>query len=309
MAEGYGAVFIAAGAQASMRIGIIGETDEPEGLYYGLKFLIDVRTGKERRLKGRVVVIGGGNVAVDTARTALRVGAKNVQIFYRRSREEMPSLEKDVEEAVEEGIVLNFYWAPKQILHQDGKVTGIEFVRSKTVIGEDGRTHLSLDSESTQVVDCETVIISIGQAPDISFLSKDSQLERSLWGSLEVEENNLATNISGIFAGGDFITGPSTVIEAIASGRRASVAIDKHLQGDKDRVRIVDEKTSTPEDTGLALDEETAEEIPRIRIELEKVEERVSDFREVEKGFSSQEALHEAKRCLRCDLERERMSK
>ncbi len=308
MAEGYQAVFIAAGAQASMRTGIIGEAEDPEGLYYGLQFLMDVRTGKEIRLQGRVVVVGGGNVAVDTARTALRVGAKDVQIFYRRSREEMPSWEKEVEEAVEEGIVLNLYWAPKQILHQDGKVTGIEFVRSKTVVGEDGRTHLSVDYEATQVVDCEAVIIAVGQAPDISFLSKDSQLERSLWGSLEVQENNLATNISGIFAGGDFISGPSTVIEAIASGRRAAVAIDKYLQGDKDRVRIVDEKTSMPEDTGLALDDETDQEMPRIGIELEEAEERISDFREVEKGFSGQEALSEAKRCLRCDLERERMS-
>jgi len=220
----------------------------------------------------------------------------------------MPCWEKEVEEAVEEGIVLNLYWAPKQILHQDGKVTGIEFVRSKTVVGEDGRTHLSVDYEATQVVDCEAVIIAIGQAPDISFLSKDSQLERSLWGSLEVQENNLATNISGIFAGGDFISGPSTVIEAIASGRRAAVAIDKYLQGDKDRVQIVDEKTSMPEDTGLALDEETDQEMPRVRIELEKVEERVGDFREVEKGFSGQEAVRESNRCLRCDLERERMS-
>ena len=153
------------------------------------------------------------------------------------------------------------------------------------------------------MVKAETIIISIGQAPDISFLSKDSQLERALWGSLVVNDNTLSTNISGVFAGGDFTTGPSIVINAIASGRRAALAIDKYLKGEKGRVEIVDEKTVMKEDIGLALDEETQEEKPRIKIQLEKPEERVRDFREVEKGFSKEEAYLEAMRCLRCDLE------
>ena len=146
----------------------------------------------------------------------------------------------------------------------------------------------------------------MGQAPDISFLSEDSQLERALWGSLEVEENRLSTNIPGIFAGGDFTTGPSTVIKAIASGRRAALAIDKHFKGDTGRVEITDEKTSRREDIGLALDEEISEEKPRIRVKLEKPGERVKDFREVEKGYSEEQAQQEAIRCLRCDLEKER---
>jgi NADH-quinone oxidoreductase subunit F len=152
-------------------------------------------------------------------------------------------------------------------------------------------------------VEAEVVIISIGQAPDISFLSEDSQLERALWGSLAVDENTLSTNIPGIFAGGDFTTGPSYVIRAIGSGRRAAIAIDKYLRGDKGRVKIRDEKTAMKEDIGLALEEETLEERPRIKVELEKPQERVRDFREVEKGFTEEEALVEAVRCLRCDLE------
>ncbi|MDY7032786.1 MAG: FAD-dependent oxidoreductase [Thermodesulfobacteriota bacterium] len=304
--EGYNAVFIAAGAQASKRIGIPGEEEGLIGLYYGLQFLSDIKSGKEVKLKGKVIVIGGGNVAFDVARTALRVGAEDVQIFYRRTKEEMPAWEKDIEEALEEGIIINPLWAPKQIIRKDNRVTGMEFVRSRTIIEENGQSHLSIDEASTLTADVDTVIIAVGQAPDISFLSKDSQLERVLWGSLEVDENSLTTNIPGIFGGGDFTTGPSTVIKAIASGRRAAIAIDKYIHGEKGRINIVDEKTSMQEDIGLALDNETTEERPRIQTEMERSEERVKDFREVEKGFSEEQALREAVRCLRCDLERER---
>ena len=301
--EGYHAVFIAAGAQSSKRIDIPGEEEGLVGLHYGLQFLTDIRSGKDIKLKGKVLVLGGGNVAIDVARTALRVGARDVQIFYRRTKEEMPAWEKDIDEAIEEGVVINPMWAPKQIMHQHGKVTGIEFVRSMTAFDEEGRSSLSVDEDVTQMVEADTIIISIGQAPDISFLSRDSQLERALWGSLVVDENSLATNIPSVFAGGDFTTGPGIVINAIALGRRAALAIDKYLKGEKGRVEIVDEKTAMREDIGLALDEETTEEQPRIKTQLEKPEERVRDFREVEKGFAQEEAHREAIRCLRCDLE------
>jgi len=301
--EGYHSVFIAGGAQASKRIEIPGEEEGLVGLYYGLQFLTDIKTDKVINLTGKVVILGGGNVAIDVARTALRVGAKDVQIFYRRSREEMPAWTKDIEEALEEGIVINPLWAPKRILHRRGEVTGIEFMHSMTVFDEEGRSSLSVDEEVTQMAEANTIIISIGQAPDISFLSKDSQLERALWGSLAVDENTLSTNIPGVFAGGDFTTGPSIVIKAIASGRRAALAIDKYLRGEKGRVGIVDEKTGMKEDIGLALDEETTEERPRIKAQFEKPEERVTDFREVERGFTQEEAHREALRCLRCDLE------
>ncbi|MBW2622040.1 MAG: FAD-dependent oxidoreductase [Deltaproteobacteria bacterium] len=307
MEEGYRSIFIAAGAQASMRIGIPGEDEDLEGLYHGLQFLTDIRAGREIQLKGKIIVVGGGNVAIDTARTALRRGADEVQIIYRRTLDEMPAWKKDIEEALEEGVIINPLWAPKRILYEDGRVIGMEFNQSRTVYGEDGRTSLSVDDESSLTVEAETVIISIGQAPDISFLSKDSQIERSLWGSLQVNDNSLSTNVPGVFAGGDFTTGPSTVIEAIASGRRAALAIDKYLHKDTSRIEIVDEKTGLPEEAGLALDDDSTEEKPRVPVELEEPGTRVKDFREVEKGFSGEEeAQKEALRCLRCDLESER---
>jgi len=305
MDKGFAAVFIAAGAQVSRRLGIPGEEIKLKGLYHGLRFLADIRGGKEIHLQGKTIVIGGGNVAFDTARTAIRVGAEDVQIFYRRSIEEMPAWEKDIEEAVEEGIVINPFWSPGRIMHKKGRVTGIEFESSRTVFEPDGSSHVVVDKDTTQIVDADTLIISVGQAPDISFISKESQLERSLWGSLNVDKNSLSTNIPGIFAGGDFITGPSTVIEAIASGRRAAIAISKFLAGDKSRITIVDEKTFFDESSRLALEKESTEEKPRIRIEIENPKTRIRDFREVEKGFSETEAHLEANRCLRCDLEKE----
>ena len=304
--EGYDAVFIAAGAQASKRIGIPGEEEDLEGLYYGLSFLSDIKRGTEISLKGKTLVIGGGNVAIDVARTSLRVGASDVQIFCLEPRDEMPAWEKEVGEAIEEGIVINPSWGPQRILYENGKVTGIEFVHCVSVFDDEGRFNPKFDESSTQTVAADNVIVSIGQAPDISFLSKDSQLERALWGALVVDENTLSTNIPGIFAGGDFTTGPTYVIRAIASGRRAAIAIDKHLQGDKGRVQIVDEKTAMQQDLGLALEEETTEEKPRVPIELENPEDRVKDFREVERGFTEEQARQEAVRCLRCDLEREK---
>jgi NADH-quinone oxidoreductase subunit F len=154
-------------------------------------------------------------------------------------------------------------------------------------------------------VDADNVIISIGQAADMSFLSADSQLERELWGTLVVDTNTLATNVPGVFAGGDFTTGPTFVIRAISSGRRAAIAIDKYLGGDKSRVYIPDEKSARHTATKLALEEESTEDKPRIDVEFEDANERIKDFREVEKGFSEEEAYREAIRCLRCDLEKE----
>ncbi|RJQ57535.1 MAG: hydrogenase [Desulfobacteraceae bacterium] len=307
LSEGYDAVFIAAGAQASKRIGIPGEEEGLSGLYYGLKFLRDVRMGKEIRLKGKTVVIGGGNVAVDVARTALRAGAHDVQLFCLEPRDEMPAWEKDVGEAVDEGVVLNPSWSPKQILQQGGKVLGVEFVRCVCVFDDEGCFNPICDEGLSRPVEAENVIISIGQAPDTSFLSEDSQLERALWGALKVDENTLSTNIPGVFAGGDFTTGPTYVIRAISSGRRAALAIAKYLLGDAARIEIPDEKTDLEMETGLALDQEGAEDQPRVELAMEEAADRIKDFREVEMGFSGPDvACREALRCLRCDLEKEK---
>ena len=304
--EGYRAVFIAAGAQASKRIGISGEEEGMEGLHYGLPFLTAVKTGREIRLNGKVVVVGGGNVAVDVARTALRVGADDVQVFCLEARDEMPAWEKEIEEALEEGIVINPSWGPQEIMHDREKVTGIRFVRCVSVFDMEGKFNPSFDEEAVQTVEADHAIISIGQAPDMSFLSEDSRLERALWGALIVDEKTLSTNIPGIFAGGDFTTGPTYVIRAIASGRRAAISIDRYLRGEKGGFTILDEKTRLAEEQVFSLEEGTGEERPRVAVEMADAQERAKDFREVEKGFTEAQARFEATRCLRCDLEKDR---
>ncbi len=303
--EGYSAVFIAAGAQASKRIGIPGEEEGLEGLYYGLDFLSKVRGGREVPLSGKTVVIGGGNVAVDVARTALRSGAREAQLFCLEPRDEMPAWEQDIEEAIDEGIVINTEASPSRITTQDGRVTGIEFTHCICVFDDEGCFNPTCDLDDTRFVDADNVIISIGQAADMSFLDADSRLERALWGTLQVNTNTLATNVPGVFAGGDFTTGPTFVIRAISSGRRAAIAINKYLTGDDTPVYIPDEKSARHTTAGLALDEESTEDKPRVEVELEDAGERIKDFREVEKGFTEEEGRREAKRCLRCDLEKE----
>jgi NADH-quinone oxidoreductase subunit F len=305
LTEGYSAVFIAAGAQASKRIGIPGEEKDLEGLYYGLDFLSKVRAGGKEPLSGKTVIIGGGNVAVDVARTALRSGAQDAQLFCLEPRDEMPAWEQDVEEAIDEGVVINTEASPSRITHEDGRVTGIEFTHCVCVFDDEGCFNPTCDLDDTQFVDADNVIISIGQAADMSFLDADSQLERELWGTLVVDTNTLATNVPGVFAGGDFTTGPTFVIRAISSGRRAAIAINKYLTGDDSPVYIPDEKSPRHTATGLALDEESTEDKPRVEVEFEDPGQRIKDFREVEKGFTEEEGRREAKRCLRCDLEKE----
>jgi NADH-quinone oxidoreductase subunit F len=303
--EGYSAVFIAAGAQSSKRIGIPGEEEDLAGLYYGLEFLSRVRGGEKVPLSGKTVIIGGGNVAVDVARTALRSGAQHAHIYCLEPRDEMPAWEKDVDEAIDEGIVINSEASPNKITHEDGRVTGIEFTRCVCVFDDEGCFNPTCDLDDTRFVDADNVIISIGQAADMSFLDADSQLERELWGTLVVDTNTLATNVPGVFAGGDFTTGPTFVIRAIASGRRAAIAINKHLTGDDSPVFIPDEKSVRHTATGLALDTEITEDQPRVEVEFEDAGQRIKDFREVEKGFTEEEGRREALRCLRCDLEKE----
>ena len=303
--DGFEAVFIAAGAQRSQSIGIPGELEDLEGFYYGLRFLRDVKLGKPVRIGRRVVVIGGGNVALDASRSSLRLGAEEVAIFYRRSREEMPVTEVEYDEALAEGIQVNFLVSPTRIVSDNWKVTGLQCIHMS--LGEpdaSGRRRPLPIPGSEFFAEADTAIAAVGQAPDLSFLPPDSALERTRWERLAVDDNRLATSVPGVFAGGDFVAGPGMVIEAIAAGRRGAVAIDKYLKGDTSRVEIYDLKPSVIEEVITAEGEETWE--PQFRPEIAQLpaEERKGSFKETELGFSEEKARQEAQRCLRCDLER-----
>ncbi len=298
--EGFQVVFIAAGAQRSQIIGIPGELEGIDGLHYGLRFLRDVKVGKKVEVGSRVAVIGGGNTALDAARTARRLGADEVHIYYRRTQDEMPVSRRELQEAMEEGIRIHCLVSPTRIVHENWRVKGIECVRMKVGEADETGRRRPLPIEGSEFfVEADTVIPAVGQAPDLSFLMADTRLERVKWGSLRIDPNTLATNVPGIFAGGDLVTGPTTVIQAIASGRRAAIAMDKYMRGDRTRVEIRDEKL-VQESQEAPLAEEGA---PRKRTEIPLVPpgERLRGFMEVEQSYSEQEAMEEARRCLRCD--------
>jgi len=302
--DGFDAVFIAAGAQRSQRIGIPGELEDIAGFYYGLRFLRDVRLGKEVGVGHRVAVIGGGNVALDAARTALRLGADEANIYYRRSRDEMLVTEVEYDEAIAEGVQVNFLVSPTRIVSQDWKAVGLQCIHMR--LGEpdeSGRRRPVPLPGSEFSVEADTVIAAVGQAPDLSFLPPDSALERTRWETLVVDSNTLSTNVPGIFAGGDFATGPGMVIDAIAAGRRAAIAVDKYLKGDTSRVEIYDLKAGAVGEIAGQEFKETWELQPRLEVPTLPVPERKVSFTEVELGFSEERARQEAKRCLRCDLE------
>jgi NADH-quinone oxidoreductase subunit F len=302
--DGFAAVFVAAGAQRSQRIGIPGELEDIEGLYYGLRFLRDIKIGRQVNVGRRVAVIGGGNVALDSSRAALRLGAEKVQIYYRRSRNEMPVTKAEYDEAVAEGIELNFLVSPTRIVTENWKTGGLQCIRMR--LGEpdgSGRRRPMPINGSEFFAEADTVIAAVGQAPDLSFLPANSALERTRWETLAVNNNTLATNVNGIFAGGDFVTGPGMVINAIAAGRRAAISIDKYLKGDDSRVEIYDLKMRTAAAVNLPEEQETWEAHPRQEIPTIPAQERKHSFKEIELSFSEASARQEAQRCLRCDLE------
>jgi NADH-quinone oxidoreductase subunit F len=296
---GYQAVVLAIGAHSSRRLGVPGE--DLEGVLHATSFLKDVALGKPANIKGkRVAVIGGGNSAIDAARTALRLGASEVHLVYRRTRAEMPAAELEVREAEEEGVKLHFLTNPTHILGEV-KVTKLELQPQE--LGEydkSGRRRPMPIEGSGYAMDIDIVIPAIGQSPDRSCLNGDSP-EANRDGTFKVGRN-LETSRPGLFAAGDDVLGPATVIEAVAQGNHAAMAVDAYLQDGAPQSKEawlaygLVEAAWNPEDYAQASRPEMPVQAP---------EKRIRNFGEVELGFAEKTARDEARRCLRCDLERE----
>ncbi|MEW6230892.1 MAG: NAD(P)-binding protein [Chloroflexota bacterium] len=292
--RGYKAVFLGIGAHRSHKLGVPGE--ELTGVLQGVSFLRDFNLGKKVEVGRRVAVIGGGNTAVDAARTALRLGAEQVTIVYRRSREEMPVNKWEVEEAEKEGIAIRFLAAPTWILGTD-RVTGLECIGME--LGEpdqSGRRRPIPIPGSSFTLAADTVIAAIGQAPDLAVLGK--AVKATGWGTIEADPETCATAQPGVFAGGDAVTGAATVIDAVAAGKRAAESIHRYLQGqDLREGRTFDVPKELIARKELAED---MEYVPRQEVPTLPITERRSNFREVELGLSEEMARREAERCLDC---------
>jgi len=234
--QGFKAVFISVGARKTRKLGVEGEN--LRGVFDALDFLRQVKSYEKVRVGERVAVVGGGNVAVDSARTALRLGAKDVTIFYRRSRDEMPANPYEIKEAEDEGVKIQFLVAPKRILGQNDYVASLECIKME--LGEPdetGRRAPQPIEGSEFTVPMDTVILAIGEAPDLSFLPKEIEVDEG--NTIAVEPFSTKTSQPSVFAGGDCVSGPATVIEAVLAGKKAAEEIDQYL---KESEKVVKER-------------------------------------------------------------------
>jgi len=300
--DGYETVFLATGAHKSLSLRIIGE--DAKDVMPAMLFLTKANLGEDVKLGEKVGVVGGGNSAIDAARVAIRnKDTKQVMILYRRTRKEMPAFEEEIESAIEEGIELHFLVLPSKVLIDNGQVVGVECLRMK--LGEpdeSGRRRPIAVPRSEFVIQLDTIIAAIGETPDVSFLRPEDKIKVERWNTIISDKETFVTDQKGVFAGGDVVTGPNTVIEAIASGKKAAESIDKYLNGTK---LTPDYKLSRPSlyIEPVELTEEEIEKAKRPKMPKLAKRERQKNLREVELGFDEETAIREARRCLRCELE------
>lgn len=299
--EGFSAFLFAIGAHASYTLGIPGE-DELAGVQSAIDFLRRVALGDHRSPGRRVIVIGGGNVAIDAARTAMRLGAESVTLAYRRTRHEMPADEEEVEQAEQEGVHLSFLTVPVSIEGSEGRVSALKCLRAK-MVKRDGSDRLSpVPVEGSEFfIEADVVIAAIGQQIDSTCLSSVSDLQWSRRNTVMARMVTMETNVPGVFAAGDAVTGPATVVEAIGGGKRAAMAIHRYFEGIPQptmppvpRRRARTEWLDIPATSRMSL---KRPEMPLLNPERRRI-----TFQQVELGYSENTTREEARRCLRCDI-------
>jgi len=296
--EGYAAVFVAAGAHESRRLGLEGE--DAEGVIPAMRFLEAYNLEGRSMARGRVAVIGGGNSAVDAARVALRLSeVTDVTLVYRRTREEMPAYEEEIDAALAEGVHVEALLSPNKILRLDGRISALQCMRNE--LGDfdsSGRRRPVPVEGDTRTFEIDTLVVAIGESSSICGVDREGVLTTGR-GGVEVDEHTLVTSRAGVFAGGDMVTGSNTVVNALAAGRRAATAIDRFIRNE---AMIQPGKPTVPTtyiepspDQGI---DATRAAAPTIEIERAR-----TSFDEVEGALSPESARVEARRCLRCDLE------
>jgi formate dehydrogenase beta subunit len=287
--KGFNAVFVAVGSHQGLKLGIPGE--DSKCVVEGVAFLRNENLGSGVPIGERVAVIGGGNVATDSARTALRKGAREVTIFYRRTRDEMPAYDEEIDASLEEGVNIQYMVAPKRIKEASDGGVEIEFIRMKMGDVDSTKRRRPVPVEGSEhVIEFDTVISAVGQSPDVPVgfsIASDYRTEMNV------------NPAEGVFIGGDLLTGPKTVIEAVASGRRGAVLVDRFLGGEGHIDQVLVEKEAPRLWTGS---DGTNIDQGHVLIPMLAVQERISNFSEVTLGLDKSAAIVEASRCLGCDL-------
>ena len=325
--QGFDAVLIAVGAQRSRELSIPGV--DLDGVYKGIDFLLNVNLGYKFTIGKRVIVIGGGNVAMDVARSAarevvkhyagdeivpsdenistvathemvdislsaLRMGAREVDIVCLEQRHEMPAALEEIEEAETEGIILHAGFGPQRVLGREGKTVGLECLRTRSVFDENKRFNPSFYPNSETQFECDTIILAIGQAPNLSFLQPEDGVQLSPRGLIQANRESLMTTQPGVFAGGDCVFGPRLIIDSVGDGKRAAVGIDEYLRGNKHRDPIIEVEVLDRHRMVENFIDIVRQTIPMLPLE------RRTGVTEVEIGYDEESARREAERCLKC---------
>lgn len=295
--QGYKAFYVAIGAQNGRKLAVEGE--DLDGVKSGIAFLRDVNLGKTTAIEGDTVVIGGGNVAVDVARAAMRLGNRNVKMVCLEKDEEMPTVPDEKDEAIAEGIEINNSWGPKRILGEDGKVTGVEFMRCLSVTDENGRFAPKYDENDTIVIPCSNVYTAIGQSVDWGELLVGTKADPKGAPVVKVAEITYQTEEKDIFAGGDCATGPQFTIDAIATGKSGAITIHRYLRGYGLTKRREREFRAFDKETG---DYSGYDRMPRQRPRHADVKKALDTMRDTRATFTEEQLQKEAQRCLGCGV-------
>jgi NADPH-dependent glutamate synthase beta subunit-like oxidoreductase/NAD-dependent dihydropyrimidine dehydrogenase PreA subunit len=332
--QGYAAILLAFGLHRSRDLQVPG--NDLDGVMKGIDFLLNVNLGYQFSIGKRVVVIGGGNVAIDVARSALReqqkrtmqtlsgtllpeslspsemdvamkelmdvsraalrMGAREVHLICLESREEMPAFGEEIEEGVEEGLKLHPSVGPRQFVGKDGRVTGVETIHCTSVFDAQRRFNPTFEPGTETVIPCDTVILAIGQASDLSFLRPDDNIETTRQGTVKIDTETLMTTAPGIFAAGDIAFGPRLIISAVADGKKAAEQIDRFLRGTewKPKPKYVQITLLDHHEMAANFDEYSRLAVPVLPLD------RRTGIVEVETGFTEEQAQREASRCLQC---------
>ncbi|MEN6437903.1 MAG: NAD(P)-binding protein [Syntrophobacter sp.] len=298
--QGFKAIFVGIGAHAPLKLNIPGETDF-EGIVQATDFLRETSLGAPGNPGRRVVIIGGGNVAIDSARTALRLGSEEVTIVYRRSREEMPAYEEEIEDALKEGVRIRYLTAPVAVVGSAGRVSGFRCIQTELgPADESGRRRPVPIVGSEFTIDCDVIIPAIGQEPE-SKCCTESGVNTGRRGRVTVAENSMRTSAEDVFAAGDAVSGPATVIESVAQAHKAVAAIDLYLRGESlDGLPAEEAKPKGSENWREVP--KGIEARPRAAINRLNLEEAKKAFSEVSLGMSEDSAIAEAERCLNCGI-------
>lgn len=304
----YKAIFLATGAHHSLKMGVPGE-ESLEGVYHGVDYLRNIRLKNPQPVGSRVAVIGGGNTAIDAARTALRFGAEEVMILYRRTRKEMPAEEAEIIAAEEEGIKIEYLIAPIEVLGDKGSVTGIKCIKME--LGEpdsSGRRRPVPIEGSKHELEFNNIIMAVSQSPEVDLVTKAGDFNLTKWDTFDINPETLETNIKGVFAGGDAAHGPDAVITAMADGKRAAEAIRKYLDSEPlenfstKRVHTIPPRDENSRPHRYAPAFKDTPKAERIKMPELAPAERKHSFEEVELGYSEEQAVQEASRCLNCGI-------